>query len=134
MANYVGATYSPFREQQRQLQQELGQLPDVNSAIKNVYGMIVEVDSNRPLIKARTEDGQAIANGNWIPLNYSVEEIVERFGTIRKGMNVSVQCAGPTGNNASATIIGMEGERIAEGTLIENKVQKSLFAIFTPGV
>jgi hypothetical protein len=134
MTNYVGPSQTILGEQQRQLQQGISHLPDSSSAIKQMYGIIIDIDPANPLIKARTPEGRAIADGQWIPLNYSVDEIVERFGTIRKGMNVLVQYTGPSGSSASAFIVGNEGEQLASGTLLENKINKGMYALFYPGI
>jgi len=69
-------------------------MPGLQSSSQQIIGNITEVHENQPLIKASTDTNTVIANGQWIPLSHSVDEIAARFGTIRKNMRVLVMYSG----------------------------------------
>ena len=129
----AGAPTSLLDEDSRSQQNETASQPGQESTIQTIQGIITSVHDSSPLIKAHTNIGAAIAGGQWIPLDHSLSDIVERFGKLRKGLRVRVSYTGVDGINATAAIVGAEGEQSGEGSLIENKMQKGLFAIFTPG-
>ena len=129
----AGAPTSLLDEDVRSQKNESASQPGQESTIQTIQGTITDVHDSAPLIKAHTNIGAAIAGGQWIPLEHSLSDIVERFGKLRKGLKVRVSYTGVDGLNASASIVGLEGESSGEGTLIENKIQIGLFAIFTPG-
>jgi hypothetical protein len=130
----AGAPTTLLDEDARVSRNETASMPGQDSTVQTIHGVITEVHASAPLIKAHTNIGAAIANGNWITLDHSLSDIVERFGKLRKGLRVRVSYTSVDGLNASATIVGIEGEKPGQGTLIENKVQKGLYAIFPPGV
>lgn len=129
----VGAPTTSLGEAQRTSQNQMASMPGLQSSIQMAYGVISEVHDTKPLIKAVTDDGRYICSNKWILLSHSLDEIVARFGRIRKGMRVQISYTGPDGAQATALIVGVEGEKQGDGTQLENKVQKSLYAIFTPG-
>jgi len=129
----AGAPTSLLDEDARSQRNESAAQPGQESAIQTIQGVVTSVHDSSPLIKAHTNVGVAIAGGQWIPLDHSLSDIVERFGKLRKGLRVRVSYTGVDGINATASIVGLEGESSGEGTLIENKMQKGLYAIFTPG-
>ncbi len=107
---YIGSPVTSIEEIQRQQDNSFGQLPSVNEGIRISYGQILEVHTTKPWVRVVTATGSPVSNGDWIPVNHGVDEIVERFGTLRTGMKVSVTHTGPEGRQAAATIIGTETE------------------------
>ncbi len=128
-----GAPQTGLQEDQRNSSNAAASMPGMDSTIQTVQGTITSIHDSRPLIKAHTDIGEAIANGSWITLDHSLSDIVERFGKLRKGLRVRVSYTGPDGSQASATIIGVENEKVGQGTQLENKIQKGLYSIFSPG-
>jgi hypothetical protein len=128
-----GAPTTLLEEESRSQRNDTAAQPGQSNTIQTIQGVITEVHDSAPLIKAHTNIGVAIADGQWITLDHSVSDIVERFGKLRKGLRVRVSYTGAEGINASATIIGVEGESPGQGTQLENKVQKGLYAVFGPG-
>ncbi len=120
-------------EESRQLHNTTSSLPNHNDTEKKILGFIIEVHSEKPWIKALSNENNYIAGNEWIPLAHSSLEIIERFGSVRKGMKVSIAYTGIGEVNALATIIGVEGESFADKVRLENKVAKSVYAIYTPG-
>jgi hypothetical protein len=123
-----------FAAQQSEIESGLISFPGLHEGIRQIFGTIYEIHPERPLIKAYTDSGGDIANGDFISLNHSTQEIAEKFGKVRKGMRVNVLYTGPNGASANATIIGTEGERNINEPLVENTAERGLFAIFTPGI
>jgi len=132
MRRPIAAT-TRLQESTRQSEQLVDRLPSAHESIRQIYGTIREVHPEMSLIKASTSSGSPIANGDWIPLNHSVSDIIERWGTLRKGMRVHVSYTGPDGIAANATIIGTEGDIEGEDTMLENDIDEPLWEIFTPG-
>lgn len=121
-------------EQQRQSDNAIGLLPDAQDGVRKVVGIVSKVNEERPrLVKANSIDGSPIANGGWIELNHSADEIAERWGTIRSGFLVRVTVSGPDGGGADAIIIGTEGHDVAEPPVL-NDAERGLFLIFPPGM
>jgi hypothetical protein len=109
--------------------------PGLHEGIRYVEGAITSVHEDRPLVKAHSDDGSPIADGRWIRLNHSVQDIAERFGTVRLGSRLSVMYQGPSGSDAAATIISSsKTERYASEKLVPNTVARGLFALFPPGI
>src|SRR5574343_235575 len=131
---YVGSPNTSFDEAERQQAGAMSTMPSVNEGIRITNGQISEIHDTKPWVRVVTKEGTPIANGNWVPLSHTVDEIVERFGTIRKGMRVSVTHTGPEGSQALATIVGLENEEKHAALVPKNTVKKGLYAIFTPGV
>ena len=130
----AGAPTTIMGEEARVQQNTIAAMPGLQSSSQQIIGNITEVHESQPLIKASTDTNTVIANGQWIPLSHSVDEIAARFGTIRKNMRVLVMYSGPAGTQAIASIIGVEGEKYGSSTLRDNTAQKGLFAIFPPGI
>ena len=86
------------------------------------------------MIRAYGDDGEVLANNKYIPLIHSPTEIIERWGTIRKGMRVKVQYTGPDGARADATIIGLESEKNMNTPFFENTIAQGVYKIFGPGI
>jgi ABC-type sulfate transport system substrate-binding protein len=99
---------------------------------KILHGIITDIHKEKNLIKANSETGTSLANGDWIPLNHTIDEVIERFGKLRKGMTVRVDSDGVSSGQAIATIVGLESDTVSQDTSLINEVEKSLFAIFVP--
>ena len=121
-------------EKRRETHAETLASPSLIDLTKQVYGTITEVHDSLALIKAYdASNGTTIANDSWIPLIHSVEEIVERFGTIRTGMGVLVTTNGPGGQQSVAQVISNEHQRVGQEEVVPNTVDLGLWEIFTPG-
>lgn len=130
----VGAPTTVSAEKSRKTSQEIGSFPGLQEGIRQTYGIISEVHPNKPQVKAYADDGSTIAGDRFIPLAHSVSDIVERFGTVRKGMRVLVTYSGPDGSHANAMIIGVEGERSQDTVRLQNEIKTGLFEVFSPGI
>jgi hypothetical protein len=120
-------------ENTRSVERNINSIPGPYEQQRKVIGVVSKVHSTKPrLIKANTSSGYPIANGNWIELNHSAQEITERWGTVRIGFRVRVSYSGPSGQSADAIITGVEEHDIEEPHQ-ENDAARSLYAIFTPG-
>lgn len=98
-------------------------------------GRIKRVNETRRLIiVSRADEGTSFGGDeNWVTLAHSVREIVERFGTIRKGMEVLVFYQGKPGakNKAFAFVIGEEDETGPSKDLHENDMRLGFSTILT---
>jgi len=122
-------------EQRRQGQLEQLGNPDINESTQYFIGTISKVHDTKPWIKAYSKTKKHdLAGGRWIPLIHSPNEIVEKWGTIRIGMDVQITSTGLSGEKSIATIINNEDEDFFTDTIEENKKQVGLWKIFTPGV
>ena len=120
-------------ENKRQVSNSLLSLPGVQEQLRRVQGIVIEVHSKLPrLVKAKQTNGTPIANGNWILLNHSAQEIAEKWGTVRLGFKVVVNYSGPAGGNADATIVSTEGKEVNEPPQ-SNEASRGLYYIFAPG-
>ena len=106
-----------------------------HNKIDRAVGLVSHVHPEKPrLVKAYNEtDYSPLANGDWILLNHSAQEIAERWGTVRPGFRIQVTFAGPSGAKADGTIIGAENQNIEEPP-VANEVARGLFALFAPGI
>lgn len=100
---------------------------------KVYFGIITDIHPSENLIKANTFGGTSIGDGYWIPLTHTIDEIIERFGKLRKGMKVKVDSGGVASGQFIASIVGLESDTISRDTQLTNEIEKSLYAIFTPG-
>lgn len=130
----VGAPSTSGGEKGRQTQSSIDSLPDQSEGIKQKHGIITQVHETKPLVKILSESSEVIVGTGWIPLAHSVSEIAERFGTIREGMKVLVSMTGFGNSGATATIVGVEGEKFGDETKIENEIKTSAFEIYSPGI
>jgi hypothetical protein len=121
-------------ENQRQVSNAIGGLPGPHEQQKRTIGIINSIHPNIPrFVKANSAlDGTPLANGAWIELNHSAQEIAERWGTVRVGFKIRVSFAGPAGAGADASIISTENIKLTEPHQ-PNEAERGLFAIFAPG-
>lgn len=122
-------------EKKREISGEMLASPSSIDIVKQIYGVITEVHSSLPMVKVyNPSNGTVIGDNRWIPLIHSIEEIVERYGTIRIGMGVLVITSGPGGSQSMAQVISNEQNRtIAQEEVLPNTVELGLWEIFTPG-
>ena len=121
-------------ENQRQVSNNLGGMPGPHQQQKRTSGTIIKIHPEKPrLIKANASDGTPLANGQWIELNHSAQEIVERWGTIRVGFSVRVTFSGPSGAGADATVVSAEDQDLNEAHQ-PNEAARGMYAIFAPGI
>jgi len=130
----VSAAITIGGEISRQRQADID-TPDLEGQNKTVYGKITKVDKDQALVYVDSLYGDSkVANGRAIPINHSPREIAERWGKVKKGMIVLVQYTGPTGADASATIIKERGEDMVETKQEENSISQGLYRVFAPGI
>lgn len=122
-----------YHEQSRSVEGGIGSAPGLQEGTRQVYGTIYDIHPEKPLVKCYDESGSPIACDKWIPLNHSSQEIAERYGTVRMGMNLLVSFVGPDGAGANATIVGNVGEKNLNEPLTPNTAQRGMFRIFAPG-
>lgn len=134
ISKVISSPVSNNAETNREIQTGIASFPGLHDGVRQTFGYISELHPEKPLIKAYADDGTKIAHDKYIVLNHSTSEIAERWGTVRVGMRIKVEYTGPDGGGASATIVGLEGEKVAEEILIDNNIQRGLFAIFSPGI
>lgn len=121
-------------ENQRQVSGSISGMPGPHQQQKRTSGIIVKIHPEKPrLVKANAADGTPLANGQWIELNHSAQEIVERWGTVRVGFNVRVTFSGPSGAGADATIVSAEEQALTEPHQ-PNEAARGLYALFAPGI
>jgi len=124
------AATSVHTEKQRQLEHAVGAAPGVGGGAGKGVGTINTLHDEKPrLVKAHDDDGVPLANGNWIELNHSAQEITERWGTVREGFRIRVSFTGAVGTSADGTIIGAENEDALEPH-VSNEASVGLWAIF----
>lgn len=133
IGSVVGAPSNVFQQTNKDLSQESMSNPGIQDGLRQISGSITSVHESRPLVKAHTDDGYPIANGQWIPLNHSRLLISELFGQLRNGLRVQVFYTGPGGNSANATIIGNEGDFEGSGTQVPNDIDEPSYLIMPPG-
>ena len=133
MSRTIAAT-TRFQEGNRQSDQELDRRPSSHESVRQAYGTIVALHPDgKPVVRVVTDQGTKLASDDFIPLNHSVSDIIERWGKLRTGMRVQVTYMGPDGLAANATIIGISGDREGEGIQLENDIEEPLWEVFTPG-
>lgn len=102
-------------ERDRNIDSTMGSLPGPQETVKTKLGTITKVHPDKPLlIWAYDANGHAIVDG-WVRLLHSVEELRERWGTVKIGDSeviniigspVQVTLTGLTGEDATAIICG----------------------------
>lgn len=118
-------------ERNRQVDQSTGAV--LHKTIQQKYGIITEVHEKLPMVKVEYSSGALASGGRFISVNHSVLDILQRFGTLRKGLRVLVTFSGEQEQICHCEIVGVEEERNgAEPQQIENQ-QTPLYSIFTPG-
>ena len=132
----ISKVFSPTTisaENRRQVSNSLLSLPGTQEQIRRVDGIITEINPDYPrLVKVKQNDNSPVANGKWISLNHSAQEIAEKWGTVRLGFKVRVTYSGPAGVNADATIIATEDKNVNEPHQA-NEADRGLYLIFPPG-
>lgn len=124
------AAISVHGEAQRQAEQDMGAASTAESATHRGIGTVSTIHPDKPrLVLAHDDDGSVLANGNWIQLNHSAQEIAERWGTVRVGFRIRASWTGPAGVATEATIIGVENEDVRESH-VPNEASVGLWAIF----
>ena len=121
-------------EERRQINASLNAIPSVSEQNQRISGVITKIHPEEGgWVKVRAIDGTPVANNNWIELNHSTDEIVDRWGTVQIGMKVRVAYSGPDGAGADCTIIGKR-ERNPTNPHLPNAASQGLYAIFAPGI
>jgi len=129
----IGAPRTKMGESARQ-----GALDNITNNVqgtRTVIGVVEEIHDQSNAVKAYgLNDGSVLGGGRWIPLTHDPDEIVERWGTIRKGMKIMVTYNVPEGTNSIATIVAGE-KRNSFGEDVEtNDMSRGLYEIFAPGL
>jgi len=132
----VSKAFAPtnsISERQRTSDMQSGASPGLKETVRWADGKITEVDEKRNLIRAVSDNGSPIANGQFIRMDISDEAISMMFGQLRVGMRVNVKFRGPDGAGAIATVTHVEGEKEGTSVKVPNTMAQSVFAIFAPG-
>lgn len=125
-----------FGETNRQLNNHINSNISPSEKETSTIGIVSEVHPTKAcFVKCYSATDKSVIAGNkYVRLNHSAEEIAERWGTVRVGFRVQVKQIGPNGLlGCSAIIIGTEGEDQEEDK-VENRSEKGLYAIFSPGI
>lgn len=122
-------------ESNRQSESTMNAFPGVHEQVRTTIGVVTQIHPEKSrFVKAYSKyDGATLANGDWIELNHSAQEIAERWGTVRRGFKIKVSYTGPSGAGADGTIIGTEKQDIEEPPQ-PNEAARGMYAIFTPGI
>ena len=97
-------------------------------------GVVRTIHSTGLKVKATTERGELIANGEWITLDYPVNEFVQTFGDIQEGDIIRIASTG-LGGNPTGVIVGRTGENPEKAIRLENKVKLGVGPfLFPPGI
>lgn len=105
---------------------------NVNTTLQQILATVSDVHPTLPMIKATLPTGYIAAGDNWIPVNHSVLDIIQRFGQLRIGLRVLITFSGDVERDAVATIVGIEGEVLGAEIQQENDMTTGLWAIFKP--
>lgn len=100
---------------------------------RSKLGIITEIHEKFYAVKVLIDREGLAAAGKFFPLTNSWAEIIHNFGEIKIGMRVRIDFQGDQENFGSVTLIGREGEPIAQNQESADKLL-SLYEIFTPGV
>lgn len=130
MSNPNASTVS---SEQARLAKQLGNKSTFKS-LQQKIGTISEVHATLPMVKVKFLAGAEAAGGRFIPVAHSVMDILQRFGSLRAGLRVMVTYSGEVETIATATIIGVEDERLGSEIQQENEMETPVYAIFAPGV
>lgn len=121
-------------EQARNQEQYKSAQRQPHEGLRQAYGTIIEVHKTKPLIRASSDKGCNSAGNKWIILNHGVQEIMERWGSVRTGFRVLITFSGgPDVGNANATIVGIEGEQTGNKDLLPNDAAMGFYRICSPG-
>lgn len=108
---------------------------DFNDAILHLSGVVSEIHPERLLVKAREQSsGVDLCWGRWIPLRHTAQEIAEKYGTVKLGMVVKIECIGRSQLNATATIVHTDTKGPGEEEFVANEMATGLYEIFKPGI
>jgi hypothetical protein len=131
----ISKATSPITSTGEKLRLNTSEQVGSSSQLHRATGIVSRVHNTKPrLVVAYDENDQSpLANGDWIVLNHSAQEIAERWGTIRPGFRIQVTFMGPSGAKADATIIGTENQTTEEPP-VANEIARGLFALFAPGI
>ena len=97
------------------------------------YGVIKQVHEKLYAAKVLLDTGGVASADDWIPITNPWQELVHNFGPLRKNLRVVVEYEGDQENHATARVIGLEGEPIAQQQERAD-VDLALYEIFTPGI
>lgn len=124
-----------FGEAQRKLQGDQSGHPGASEGVRLAIGQIVAISQDNLSVKVSTVDPVTeIAGGKPIRLAHTSQDIVSRFGTIRRGMMCAVFYTDVAAGDAVAYIIGNEGELPERTPWQPNTVVLGPYRIFAPGM
>jgi hypothetical protein len=119
-----------IQQERDRLQTQQGTRTYFKSSSK--YGTIKEVHDKIYAVTVTTEDGGMAFGGRFIPVVNPWNELVHDYGNLRPGLLVELVFTGDQDTNASARIIGLEGEKPA-ALQQEPEINLALYEIFAPG-
>lgn len=97
------------------------------------FGRIVEVNEDRYVAVIQLDEGGLANGGDTIPITNSWLEMIFQFGPLRKNLRVVVEYEGDQDNMATAKVIGLERELIAQEQE-SAETDTALYEIFQPGI
>ena len=105
ITNIHSSPTNNYTEQQRKV--DLSTISSSHQSIINrITGTVSEVHPNNPrFVKAYSSNGAMVADGKWIELTHSAQEIAERWGMIRPGFEIKITYTGPSGVGADAYVM-----------------------------
>jgi hypothetical protein len=129
------APTTKYGEEVRRIDAAVDALPGAHEQLRRSIGIVRKVhEQYARLVKATDAyDGSILANGEWITLNHTAQEIAERWGTIQIGFKIQLTMSGPAGETVDAKVIGESAVSTTE-LHVPNSVARGLFAIFAPGI
>jgi len=129
------APTNSFVQQQKDTDASVNSFPGSIAGIRSAMGQVTEVHPEKAkLVKAvDIYDGSPIADGGWIELDHSPQEIAEKWGTVKVGFRIRTLYTGSNGEGCSGTITGTLEDSV-QSVKVANTAARGLFAIFAPGI
>ena len=101
---------------------------------RSKLGVVSAVHEKYYAVKVRLdENGQEANCGALIAITNPWQQLIHDFGPLRVGLRVELNYEGDQESFSTATIIGLEGEPIAQNQEASDK-DLGLYEIFTPGI
>jgi hypothetical protein len=105
------------------------------------YGVVTDVDIKTSQVKVKIlkgdkeYDDKEILNGAFLPIINGIEEVHNRFGSLRKGLFVRLHWTGRLEpKNCLVEIIAGEDSSLLEKDQIDNDLDHSAYKLFSGGM
>jgi len=130
LSKVFGSPTTSFGEDNRNIGMDILALPQPGEAVSIRNGRIYRVDSRRNAVKVHNFDGSPIAGDEWIHTIHSPEEIVRRWGKLRRGQPVIVWTTGLNENHSVVQVVGAIGGRYVAKESHKNELEVFAYEIF----